>query len=168
MHIPLFSGYFGSQKINTRMKYNEKQYSSIQCRTIHDRIQFQIPQYTARGQFTLYGPFYNDHDDAIKRKHFLRYWPFVWAIHRSPVNSPHKGQWRGALMYSLICVWINGWVNNREAGDLRRYPAHCDVIVIFLVLFQSNLLDIYSYQKLKQIGVQNYKIFILMRLIAYS
>ena len=38
-----------------------------------------------------------------------------------PVNSPHKGQWRGALMFSLICVWINGWVNHREAGDLRRY-----------------------------------------------
>ena len=37
-----------------------------------------------------------------------------------PGNSPHKGQWRGALMFSLICVWINGWVNNREAGDLRR------------------------------------------------
>ena len=28
----------------------------------------------------------------------------------STVNSPHKGQWRGALMYSSICVWINGWV----------------------------------------------------------
>ena len=40
--------------------------------------------------------------------------------HRSPVNSPHKGQWRGALMFSLICVWVNGWVNNCEAGDLRR------------------------------------------------
>ena len=39
------------------------------------------------------------------------------GIHRSPVNSPHKGQWRGALMFSLICVWINGWVNNHEAGD---------------------------------------------------
>ena len=44
-----------------------------------------------------------------------------------PVNSPHKGQWRGALMFSLICVWINGWVNNPEAGDLRRYRAHYDV-----------------------------------------
>ena len=48
-----------------------------------------------------------------------------------PVNSPHKGQWRGALMFSLICVWINGWVNNREAGDLRRYRVHYDVIVMF-------------------------------------
>ena len=35
-------------------------------------------------------------------------------------------------MFSLICVWINGWVNNREAGDLRRYRAHYDVIVMNL------------------------------------
>ena len=47
-----------------------------------------------------------------------------------PVNSPHKGQWRGTLMFSLICVWINGWVNNREAGDLRRYRGHYDVSVM--------------------------------------
>ena len=70
------------------------------------------------------------HDDVIKWKHFPRYRPFVRGIHRSPVNSPHKGQWRGALMFSLICVWINVWVNNREAGDLRRYRAHYDVIVM--------------------------------------
>ena len=72
------------------------------------------------------------HDDAIKEKHFPRYWPFVRGIHRSSVNSPHKGQWRGALMFSLICVWISFWVNNREAGDLRRYRAHYVVIVITL------------------------------------
>ena len=57
-------------------------------------------------------------------------WPFVRGIHRSPVNSPHKGQWRGALLFSLICVRKNHWVNNREAGDLRRYRAHYDVIVM--------------------------------------
>ena len=70
------------------------------------------------------------HDDVIKWLHIPRYWPFVRGIHRSPVNSPHKGQWGGALIFSLICAWINGGVNNREAGDLRRYRAHCDVIVI--------------------------------------
>ena len=59
------------------------------------------------------------------------YWPFVRGIHRSPVNSPHKGQWRGALMVSLICAWINGWVNNREAGDLRHHCAHHDVTVMW-------------------------------------
>ena len=39
----------------------------------------------------------------------------------SPVTGefPHKGQWCRALMFSLICAWIRGWVNNREAGDLR-------------------------------------------------
>ena len=47
-----------------------------------------------------------------------------------PVDSPHKGQWRGALMFSLIYAWINDWVNNREAGDLRRQRGHCDVIVM--------------------------------------
>ena len=51
-----------------------------------------------------------------------------------PVNSPHKGQWRGALIFSLISVWINGWVNNREAGDLRRYRAHYDVTVMYWIL----------------------------------
>ena len=72
------------------------------------------------------------HDDVIKWKHFPRYWPFVRGIHRSPVNSPHKGQWRGALIFSLICARINGWVNNREAGDFRRYRAHYDVIVMII------------------------------------
>ena len=70
------------------------------------------------------------HDDVIKWKHFPPYWPFVRGIHRSPVNSPHKGQWRGALMCSLICAWPNGWVNNGEAGDLRRHRAHYDVTVM--------------------------------------
>ena len=70
------------------------------------------------------------HDDVIKWKHFPRYWPFVRGIHRSPVYSPHKGQWRGASMFSLISFWINGWINNREAGDLRRCRAHYDVIVM--------------------------------------
>ena len=72
------------------------------------------------------------HDDVIKWKHFPRYWPSVRRIHRSPVNSPHKGQWCGALMFSLICTGINGWVNNGEAGDLRRHRAHYDFTVMFI------------------------------------
>ena len=65
------------------------------------------------------------HDDVIKWKHFLRYWPFVRGNHRG-----HKSQWRGALMLYLICLWINGWVRNLEAGDLRRYRTHYDVTVM--------------------------------------
>ena len=33
-------------------------------------------------------------------------------------------------MFSLICVWINGWVNNRGAGDLSCYRAHYDITVM--------------------------------------
>ena len=58
----------------------------------------------------------------------------IWrGIHRSSVNSPHKGQWRGALVFSLICPWINGWVNNREAGDLIRHQTLYEVIVMTFI-----------------------------------
>ena len=78
------------------------------------KLRIQRPNYNDSNEdlFTL------NHDDVIKWKHL------------GPLNSPHKGQWRGALIFSLICVWINGWVNNRKAGDLRRYGAHYDVIVM--------------------------------------
>ena len=96
------------------------------------------------------------HDDVIKWKHFPRYWPFVRGIPQSPVNSPHKGQWRGALMFSLMCVWINDWVNNRDGGDLRCYRTDYDVIVMFtgnLVLPEysgfSTLISMYQVAKLR-------------------
>ena len=55
-----------------------------------------------------------------------------------PGEFPHKGQWRGAFMFSLICAWINRWVNNREAVDFRRYRTHYDVIVMcFVRLFEE-------------------------------
>ena len=76
------------------------------------------------------GGVFSPHDDVIKWKHFPRYWPFLRGSHRSPMNSQHKGQWSGALMLSLICTWINGWVNNREIGDLRRHRTHYDVTVM--------------------------------------
>ena len=85
------------------------------------------------------------HDDVIK--YFPRCWPFVRGIHRSPVNSPHKGQRRGALMFSLFCAWINGRVSNREAGDLRRHCTHHNVIemmrtVLFCCRFVAVLLSV--------------------------
>ena len=70
--------------------------------------------------------------------HFPGYWPFVRRIHRSPVNSPHKGQWRGALIFSLISAWINDGVNNREAGDLRRHRAHYDVTIMDFTPFSAS------------------------------
>ena len=64
----------------------------------------------------------NSHDDVTKWKHFPCYW--------SSVNSPHKGQWRRTLIFSLICARINDWVYNHEAGDLRRHCTHYDVTVM--------------------------------------
>ena len=82
-----------------------------------------------------------EHDDVIKWNHFAHCWPFVQEIRRSPVSSPHKGQWGGALVFSFICAWINGWVKNREAGDLRRHYAHYDVIVMKSnIYFDHNVL----------------------------
>ena len=86
---------------------------------------------------TLVPPIKHKHDDVIKWKHFPRYWPFVWVIHRSPVNSPHKGQWRAALIFSLICTWLKDWVNSREAGDLRHRRSLYDVTVMQKWLFSG-------------------------------
>ena len=62
--------------------------------------------------------------------YFPRYWPFVRGITRSPVNSPHKDQWHGALLSSLISAWTNDYVNNIDAGDLRCHRIYHDVTVI--------------------------------------
>ena len=71
----------------------------------------------------------------------------VW---NSPVNSPHKGQWRGALMLFLIWAWINGWLNDREADDLRRHCVHYDIIVmnIAVIVWDSGV-GIFSKQNIK-------------------
>ena len=69
------------------------------------------------------------HDDVIKWKHFPRYWPFV---RNSPVPGEVATQRPATQSFDifLICVWINGWVNDGEAGDLRRYRARYDVTVM--------------------------------------
>ena len=85
------------------------------------------------------------HVDVIKWKHFPRYWPFEQGIHQSPVNSPHKGQWHGALMFSLSCAWINRWVNNREAGDLRCHHAHYDITVMIRSTLSSPMFQDLTY-----------------------
>ena len=55
------------------------------------------------------------------------------GIRRSSVNSPHKGQWRGALMFSLICAWTNDWANHRDPGDLKSQCIHYDVTVMHIL-----------------------------------
>ena len=69
---------------------------------------------------------YNIHDDIIKWKHFLHYWPFVRGIHWSPVDSPHKGQWCRALMFSLICTW-------KTVEQTSETPVIWDAIVLIMM-----------------------------------
>ena len=73
----------------------------------------------------------------MKWKYFLHSWPFVKGIHRSPVNSPHKGQWRGALRLSLICAWTSGWVNNQDTGELRCHCTQYDITVMQLNVYPT-------------------------------
>ena len=101
----------------------------ISLRLTNDLRADKITHYVV--SIIIRGKHIHGHDDVIKWKHFPRYLPFLRGIHRSPVNSPHKGQRRGALMFSLICTRINSWVNNREAGDLRRNSTHYDVIIMW-------------------------------------
>ena len=70
------------------------------------------------------------HDVVVKWKHFPHYWPFVRGIHQSLVNSPHKGQWQGTLMFFFIYYWTKSWVNNRYADDLRHHHTHYDFTVM--------------------------------------
>ena len=71
------------------------------------------------------------HDDVIKWKHFPRY-RLALCEGNPPVNGgfPSHGQRRGALMFSLICSWINGCWNNRKVSGLRRYRGNYDVSVM--------------------------------------
>ena len=72
------------------------------------------------------------HDDVIKWKLFPRYWPFVWIIHQSPVNSPQKGPVTRSFDVPLMLARANSWVKRRVAGGLRRHDSHCDVIVMII------------------------------------
>ena len=80
---------------------------------------------------------------------FPRYWPFVMGIHLSPVDSPQKDRWRGALMFSLISAWTNAKVNDRDDGDFetqsRSLWRHCYDLTCshVLVTESSAIIDAY-------------------------
>ena len=132
-------------KWQTRMLYSERQYTCAYQYTFRHKMNQQaVDDGTAMHEtiisvhsiaIWLFGCQsdcriwidYNNWNGQMKRIVFL---PNNLQSIQSPVNSPHKGQWRGALMFYLICAWINGWVNSLEAGDLRHHRAHYDVIVM--------------------------------------
>ena len=70
----------------------------------------------------------------------------------------HKSQWRGALIFSLICVWTNSWANNQDSGDLKRHRAHFDVTVVTAGLFsicsEKGLIEAVSVQGYRLISIR--------------
>ena len=89
----------------------------------------------------IHGILDSNHDGVIKWKHFPHYWPFERGIHQSLVNFHHKDQWCRALMFSLVCAWTNGWVNNQDTGYLRYHGTHYDVTV--MIPLQSGSVQTY-------------------------
>ena len=82
------------------------------------------------------------YDDVIKWKHFPRYWSFVREIHRSPLNSAHKSQWGGFLMFSLICA-LNKHLSKHSWGWWFKTPSrslwrHCNECISWECVWDMN------------------------------
>ena len=116
--------------LNARLQYLQC-FSTGDTAVLHYAIHISHSQNTSCMSYCQACRELSFHNDVIQWKHFLCYWPSVQGIQRSLVNSLHKGQWHWALMFSLICAWINGWENNHEAGDLKRHRAHYNVTLMF-------------------------------------
>ena len=100
-------------------------------------------------------------------RHQMETFSALLAICAGNSNSPYKGQWRGALMFSLICAWISGWINNCEASDFRYYRTHYDVNVMWVKIICSNVNSIYTI-KLPYFGETNICFITVTSLICFS
>ena len=99
-----------------------------------DEFKAQSAWSLCNGRFhnTQSGERFMTHDDVIKWKHFPPYWPFVRGIHRLPVNSPHKGQWHGALMFVFFHLCLNNRLSKQSWGWWFETPSHNDFIVMHM------------------------------------
>ena len=61
-------------------------------------------------------------------------------------------------MFSLICARTNRWVNNGEAGDLRRHRTHYDVIVMRICKYSGwfTCLVKVNYRKIRALRTYNH------------
>ena len=101
------------------------------CQLIDDRL--SIEYRSQNGHRNMWG-----HNNVIKWKHF-RVTGHLCREFTGQRWIPHTKVIDVELWFFFICVWINDWVNNREAGDVRRYRAHYDVIVIWAMFTPEEL-----------------------------
>ena len=82
----------------------------------------------------------------------VQYMHQAWWRHQMETSSVSLAFVRGirwpmnfAALFSLICAWTNGWVNNRDAGDLRRHRAHydCNGISVAVMLIAHSCVSRY-------------------------
>ena len=122
------------------------------CQALHRHL-FGVPMSTvnsSRGCSVTRPQWLWHHDDVIKWKHFPRYWLFVRGIHRSPLNSPHKSQWRGALMF-FFNLRPNKRFNKQSSGWWFEKPSrslwrHCNDHRWYLIVpWENRLLSFISH-----------------------
>ena len=151
---PMIAFCWLNHRVHTSVKFESNKnvlwqkediFENVICRVCVILIQDpdNFPNYTEQEWYKLWITWYSNLAISItwwlhQMETLSAYWPFVWGIHRSPANSPHKGQlvtWSSDV--SLICAWIHGSVNNRKAGDLRRHRAHYDVSVMIQSMYKN-------------------------------
>ena len=94
------------------------------------------------------------HDDVIKWKHFLYYWPFVRGILRLLVDSPHKGRWRGVLIFSLICLntRLSKQWRRRRSRTLWRHCNSTGIVVPVMATRRHTAMEMKSHEKFLRIN----------------
>ena len=134
--LTFYMGYPYLRKTVFILKQGPKTYTP--SLVVYEEIPFKMIAYQMQW---LGGIVPVSHDDVIKWEHFPRYWPLVRGIHRDRWIPRTKASDAELWCFSLICAWINDWVNNREAGDLKRHLGHYDVMVMFNCWAVMRVLD---------------------------
>ena len=141
---PPWNGSFGEQKLTKEKIGQLHPYNNWSLDSRNEKGKYLKITYQSKWLLISTRIWYIDIVYLVSPKDYrsIRYTYISWWHHQkeifsmllaicagnSMVNSPPKGQWWGALMFSLICAWTNSWVNNWDAGDLRRHHAHYDTV----------------------------------------
>ena len=103
----------------------------------------------------LWGYRLSSHDDVIKWKNFPHYWPFCMGNSLVTSEFPAQRPVTQSFDVFFICAWMNSWVNNREAGDLRCHHAHYDITVMIVLYFGHSILIYHDQDYVDSINIDS-------------